>query len=289
VLKWVQAFKGDWTKTREYAAMLDFEAVGIDGIAEAMDILYNEQKESYLAKSTFKKFAESAPFDKLTNDEIQKLISIAQDTLEDGATARSLIEKLHFDQMEEPAKLALAREYLEVDVAIARQIYDQLADKEAAKLELFEHCVKSGDTSEAISLAGELAEIEKYAEKFALKKAELLEAAKRYSEAIAAYRQCGSEPAYLWRIVECHLALDQPEEAIEQLRAIATAHKDQAAKAVYRIADLYGDAEQEEKQIATLREIVKKYPTSDEADKAEQELGEMGIPPALPAPPSLDL
>ena len=289
VLKWVQAFKGNWTKTREYAAMLDFETAGIDGIAEAMDILCNEQKESYLAKSTFKKFAENVPFDKLTNDEIKKLISISQDTLEDGATARSLVEKLHFDKLEEPAKLALAREYLEVDVAIARQIYDQLEDQESAKLELFEHCVESGDTSEAISLAGELAEIEEYAEKFALKKAELLQAAKRYSEAIAAYRQCGSEPATLWRIVECHLALEQHEEAIEQLRAIATAHEDQAAKAVYRIAVLYGEAEEEEKQIATLREIVKKYPASDEADKAEQELGEMGIPPALPAPPSLDL
>jgi len=289
VLKWVQAFKGDWTKTREYAAMLDFETAGIDGIAEAMDVLCNEQKESYVAKSTFKKFVESAPFEKLSNDEIRKLISVAQGTLEDGATARSLAGKLHFDELSEPAKLALARQYLEVDVAIARQIYDQLEDKEAGKLELFEHCEKSGDTSEAISLAGELAEIEKYAGKFAPKKAELLEAGKRYSEAIAAYRQCGSEPAYLWRIVECHLALDQPEEAIEQLRAIAAAHKDQAAKAVYRIAGLYGDADEKEKQIATLREIVKEYPTSDEADKAEQELGEMGIPPALPAPPSIDL
>jgi len=289
VLKWVRAYKGNWTKSQEYAAMLDFETAGIDGIAEAMDVLCNEQKESYVAKSTFKKFVESAPFEKLSNDEIRKLISVAQGTLEDGATARSLVEKLHFDQMEEPAKLALAREYLEVDVATARQIYNQLEDQESAKLELFEHCVKSGDTSEAISLAGELAEIEKYAEKFALKKAELLEAAKRYSEAIAAYRQCGSEPAYLWRIVECHLALDQQEEAIEQLRAIATAHKDQAPKAVYRIAGLYGDADEKEKQVAALREIVKEYPASDEADKAEQELGEMGIPPALPAPSSLDL
>jgi len=289
VLKWVEAFDGHWTKTREYAAMLDFETAGIDGIAEAMDILCNEQNVSYLAKSTFKKFAENAPFDKLTNEEIQKLISIAQDTLEDSATARSLVEKLHFDRMEEPAKLALAREYLETDVATARHIYDQLEDQESAKLELFEHCVKNGDTSEAISLAGELAEIEGHAEKFKRKKAELLQAAKRYSEAIAAYRQCGDEPAFLWRIVECQLALAQTEEAIEQLRAIQAAHKDQAAKAVYRIACLYGEAEEEEKQKAALREVVEKYPASDEADQAEQELGEMGIPPALPAPSALDL
>ena len=58
---------------------------------------------------------------------------------------------------------------------------------------------------------------------------------------------------------------------------------------MYRIAGLYGEAEDKEKQVAVLREIVKKYPTSAEADKAEQELGEMGIPPALPTAPSLDL
>ena len=41
-------------------------------------------------------------------------------------------------------------------------------------------------------------------------------------------------------------------------------------------------------EIAALREIIKKYPTSDEADTAEQQLGEMGIPPALPEPSPLD-
>jgi len=289
VLKWIGAYKGDWTKTREYAGKLDFESAGIDQIATAMDVLCNEYSESYLAKSTFKKFVENASFDNFSNDDVRKLIVIALDVLEDSTTARSLAGKLHFEKMPEPAKLAMAREYLEIDAAIARQIYDQLEDKEAGKLELFEHCVNSGDTAEAIALAGELAEIEKYAKEYSLKKAELLVAGKRYSEAIAAYRECGSEPDYLWRIVDCYVALEQPEGAIEQLRAIETAHKDQAAKAVYRIADIYREAEDEDNQIAALREIVEKYPTADEADQAEQELGELGIPPALPTPPSLDL
>lgn len=288
VLKWVRAYKGNWTKTREYVGKLDFEATGIDGIAEAMYVLCNEQSESYLAKSTFKKFAETAPLDELSNDEIRKLIAVAQGTLEDSATAQSLAGKLHFEKMPEPAKLALAREYLAIDAAIARQIYDQLEDKEAGKLELFEHCMKNGDTSQAISLAGELAEIEKYKAEYTLKKAKMLEAGKRYSDAISAYQQCGDDPTHLWRIVECYVALEQPDQAIEQLRAIETGHKGQAARAVYRIAGLYGEAEEKEKQIAALREIVKKYPTSNEADTAEQELGELGIPPALPELSPLD-
>ena len=35
------------------------------------------------------------------------------------------------------------------------------------------------------------------------KKAEMLQAAKRYSEAVAAYELAGNPPANLWRIVEC--------------------------------------------------------------------------------------
>jgi TolA-binding protein len=121
-----------------------------------------------------------------------------------------------------------------------------------------------------------------------LKKAKLLEAAKRYGEAVTAYRQCGEDPAFLWRIVECYAALERTDQAIEQLRAIESGHQSHAARAVYRIAGLYGEAEEKEKQLAVLREIVKKYPTSDEADAAEQELGEMGIPPALPELSPLD-
>jgi TolA-binding protein len=288
VLKWMRAFKGNWTKTQEYGAMLTFEMAGVNGIAKAMDVLCNEQSESYLAKRVFNKFVEDAPFDKLSNDEIQQLISVALDILQDSTAARNLAGKLHFDKMDEATRLALARKYLQIDTVIARKIYDQLENQEAGKLELFEHCIKSGDTFEAILLADELAKIEKHAERFTRQKAKMLQTAKRYTEAITAYRECGTEATYMWRIVECYLALDQLDKAIEQLRAIEVGHEDEAAKAVYRIAELYGEAEEKAKRIATLREIVEKYPTSKEADDAEQELGEIGLPPDLPTTPSLD-
>jgi len=288
ILKWVRAYKGNWTKTREYAAMVDYKTAGIEGIGELMDLLCNEQNETYVAKSAFGKFCEDVPFDELPDEAIWKLISIARDILQDSTAARSLTGKLHFEKMTEQAKLALARKYLAIDAAIARQIYDQLADRDAGKLELFEHYVKTGDTQNAISLAGELAEVEKYAEEFALKKAELLEAGRRYSEAITAYRQCGSEPKYQWRIVGCYQKMERPDQAIEQLRAIQAEHQDQAAKAAYRIASLYDDVEQKEEKVAMLRELVRKYPNSEEGEKARNELGELGVPPTLPTEPSLD-
>ena len=157
----------------------------------------------------------------------------------------------------------------------------------AAKVELFDHFTKTGEKDLAIDVAGELAEVEKYAKTFSLKKAELLMAAGRHSEAATAYQKCGNRPEYLWKIVDCYVATKNTDSAVEQLRAIAAAHKSQGAKATYRIALLYRDAEADEKHRDALREVVKKYPGTPEAEEAAGELGEKGDAPSLPIP-SLD-
>jgi TolA-binding protein len=284
VLKWIRAYRGNWTKTREYAAMLDFETAGIDGVRQMLEVL-NEQQESYLAKSSFQKFCENLPFEKLSNDDIRKLILLAHETLNDSSTAKNLAGKLHLDKMTEEQKLQLAREFLELDGSIAQPIYDGLQDQGAAKLELFEHYCASGDSYKAIALADELAKLDKYAATIREKKAELLVAGRRYTEAIAAYTEAGNPPANLWKIVDCYVALEEPDKAIEKLREIEAGFKDEAAKAAYRIACLYRDAEEKQKQIPALRDVIEKYPGSDEAREAKKELDDLGIPPALPDDP----
>jgi len=284
VLKWIGAYRGNWTKTREYAAMLDYETAGIDGVREMLEVL-NEQQESYLAKSSFQKFCENLPFEKLSNDDIRKLILLAHETLKDSSTAKSLAGKLHLDKMSEQQKLQLARELLKLDGSIAQPVYNGLKDQGAAKLELFEHYCDSGDSYKALSLADELAKIEKYTGKIRQKKAELLKANRRYAEAITAYKEMDNPPANLWQIVECHVAMEEPEKAIEQLREIEAGFEDEAAKAAYRIACLYRDAEEKKKQIAALRDVIEKYPGSNEARQANKDLDDLGIPPALPEDP----
>ncbi len=287
ILTWVRAYKGNWTKTKEYAAMLDYETSGLEGIAKLIDILVNEQQESYLAKSTFKKVCEKIPFDKLSNDDIMKLITLSRETLEDSSTAKTLAEKLNLDKMSEKEKLELARKFLKLDPGMAEPIYAKLKDVDAGKMELFEFYLDGGESSKAIALADDLSKIEKYAKTMAQKKAQLLVAAKRYAEAITAFQELGNPPENLWRIVECHLAMNEPDKAVEQLRAIAAGHKAEAPKAVYRIAILYGDAVEEDpsnkaKQFAALREIVDKYPGTPEAKKAQKSIDDLGIPPANP-------
>ena len=83
----------------------------------------------------------------------------------------------------------------------------------------------------------------------------MLLAKQRYAEAIAAFQTLSDDVAYQWRIVDCYLAMEQPEDAIEQLRKIATTAEDQAPKAAYRIACIYREAEEKEKCVATLRKL----------------------------------
>jgi hypothetical protein len=281
-LKWIGAYRGNWSKTREYVAMFQYETAGLEGIHALVHQLCNEQNESYLARSTFTKLAETLPYDDFSNKQIRDLITLAYETLADVESAKMLAGKLDYEKMSEEEKLALAREFLTVDGAIARQVYDQLDDQVAGKLELFEHYVGKDDMTQAIVLAGELAAIDKYAKEYSLKRAEMLEAAERYAEAITAFQQCAQTPAILWRIVGCHQSLGETDKAIQQLRGIEKAYKQHAARAALQIATLHGEAENKEKQIAALRHVVKKYPNSKEAAEADGMLGDLGVPPSLP-------
>ncbi len=281
-LKWVAAYKGDYAKTREYVGMYSYETAGLEGMYALVDQLANKQNETYLVRSTFKKFVEALPFDKMSNKDVQSLIALAHGTVKDVTTAQTLAGNLDFETMTEPEKLTLARELLAIDGAIARPVYASLKDQLAAKLELFDHYMKTEDNSSAIVIAGELAEIKGQAAKYSLLKAEMLEVEKRYSDAITAYQACDSTPEILWKIVALHESLEQTDEAIQQLNAIAKAHRNLGGKASLKIASLYGAAEEKEKQIATLRGIIDRYPNSKEATEAQGVLGDLGVPPQLP-------
>ncbi len=109
---------GNWTKTREYVGKVDFATAGIEGISQLMDQLCNEQQESYLAKSAFRKICEKVPFETTSNEDIRKL--------------------------------------MELDGGIAEQVYNRLGEKSIGQLELFEHYYKEGDVTRALPIAEEL-------------------------------------------------------------------------------------------------------------------------------------
>jgi len=269
VIQWVRAYKGNWTKIKEYAAMLDYETSGIDGINQLMDVLRNEHHESYLAKNTFAKFCEGIPFDKVSNDDLVKLINLAQGTLEDRTSAKKLADKLKLDGMSEEDKLKLARDLLKLHGEIAEKVYEQMTDKNAGKAELLNPYYENDDVYRGCRVADELIEVEKYADDARKKKAEMLVANKRYLEAIAALKELDQTPANMWKIAECYIALKDDDGAVKQLREIEKAVKDDSAKAAYQIAAVYSDDEEEvEQYVSLLREVTQKYPGTAEAKKA---------------------
>ncbi|MDP6523075.1 MAG: hypothetical protein QGI24_00630 [Kiritimatiellia bacterium] len=286
ILRWVKAYKNNWQKKQEYTAMIDYKSAGIEGIAQLVEVLTTELNEHYLAKRAFKKICETVPFEKLSNDEVRQLISIAAGKLEDTSTAGMLAGKLKLDTTSEEEKLKLAREFLKLDASMGEAIYAKLKDQGAAKMELLDYHQKEGNTTKALALVGELAKIDKYAKEMSLRYAQMLQASERYGEAIEAYKEANRPPDTLWNIVDCHLAMEDLEKAVAQLREIETNHKDLGKKAVYRIACLYTDAEDKKMAFHLWKEIIEKFPFSKEADRGRTELE--SIPPREPEEIILD-
>lgn len=128
-----------------------------------------------------------------------------------------------------------------------------------------------------LELADQLQNSDTYAGRAVWRKAELLYAAKRYQEAIAAYQAANNPPANLKGIVECYLRMGKPDQAISTLREIENFFKGNASWAAYKIARIFNDQGKRDKYIAELRGIMKKYAGSREASDAHRHLENMGI------------
>mgnify|MGYP006274011927 FL=1 len=130
---------------------------------------------------------------------------------------------------------------------------------------------------EGLELANALVNSPDYAERAIWAKAELLFAAGRWEDAIAAYKQSERMPESLIGIAECQLRLGEPNKAIATLREIENFFKGRASWAAYKIARVYKGIDEKQKYIAELRNIMKKYAGSGEASEAHRELERMGI------------
>lgn len=272
VFKWIAAYRKNTTKMREYIEMITYETAGVEGIARLVALLYEDLGSTYTAKNTFRNICKTLPYEKLSNDDITKLITVAAVTLKDDRRAQKLAAHLDLDALSEKQKRALAREFLEIDGAVAADIYAALEDTNAGKIELFDYYLKNGDTTGAIAVAGELEEVPAHAAEYGRKRAELLVAAERYAEAAESYRKAGATLPLMRLAVTYHVKAGQTERAVEQLREIEKTFENEAAAAAYRIACLYRDAENETKQAAALRHVIRNYRGTPEARKAGVEL-----------------
>jgi len=216
-------------------------------------------------------------FDKMTNGQIRELMAVLFDGVRDAPMARNLFAKLRLDEMSDDDKVNLARYLWPRDGALVEQTCARMTDKELGQIELLRFYHSRKDAAKGVPLASALANVPRFAKEAVFKKAQLLQGASKFAEAIQAYQQSDSPPESLWGIAECYAKMGKLEPAVAQLREVESFFRGHAPEAALRIARLYREAGKDKLYIAALRSVLKKYPESRQSSEAHQLLERLGI------------
>lgn len=195
------------------------------------------------------------------------------------SVSRHLVGKIAFADMADEDIAALAGSFWHHNCdTLGRTVCDRIRDAVFRKWTLLRHLHHHRKVKEGLPLATELTKAEQYAPDAWWMRAEFLHWSKKWSAAVAAYKNCEQKaPANKWRIAECYEKLGKVASAIRELKEIEQFFKKHAARAAWRIAEVYRRAKREKEQVAALRKVLKKYPESQESSKAHQVLEQMGI------------
>lgn len=214
-------------------------------------------------------------FAKMNNAQIQYLMRVLFENVQDSPMAVNVFSKLHFDQMTDAAKLELARYLWDRDESCVVTAYQNVSDKDNGRMGLLNYYVYRRNPSKGLPLAEQALQSPQTAKTAYWLKAQLLEMAGKYPEAIQAYQAADNPPQNLWRIVHCFLAQKKRDQAIAQLREIENFFQSDAAEAALKIASLFRDDRKQ--YVSLLRGVLKKYPKSSQSSTAHQELEAMGV------------
>jgi len=216
-------------------------------------------------------------FEKMTNGQIRELMAAFFDEIRDPQMARNVFAKLRLDELSEDDKVTLARYLWPKDGALVEDTCTRMIDKELGQAELLRFYHSQKDAAKGVPLANVLATVPRFAKEALFKKAQLLQAAKKFSESIQAYQQADSPPESLWGIADCYAKMGKVEQAVVQLREVESFFKDHAPEAALRIARLYNETGKDKLYIAALRSVLKKYPESGQSSEAHQLLERLGV------------
>ncbi len=240
VVKWIGLYAGDKKKTGEYLAKVQFDQMKPGDILSLYVILADATKDNELARSVFAKI----PLAKFTDQE--------------------KTEKIFPEVTRRDEKLV-------EDLAASYQ------NKELGRHRLLIYYQSTEVWPKALALAEELTKSPDFSQDAYFRKGTILQRTGKYQDAITAYKQTDNAPTNLFRIAECLTALKKTEEAVAQLREVENFFKKQAPQAALEIARVYKRAGNKDRQIASLRGVLAKYPASAESSEAHLELEAMGI------------
>lgn len=253
-----------------------------DGWVEAVSTQYREHQAGRGYQRTLRFMA-------VLREHRQEMRAIARDLAWEGMTADQLVEsvkyvvsrvgdfemaaqaiaKVSLEAMPDGPKSSLAkflgenRDQAPVMGQRALQVAESIGDADLMNMTLLE--ITQNWPEEEVTLdrkvayADALRSSEDYAADAMKIKGDILKAAKRYPEAIAAYRAWGDDPAYNYEIAECHFLAGNLGNAVSELELIETSYTDQRGNAAMTIAQYQHRAGEEQSRNATLIRILRNY------------------------------
>lgn len=244
IIKWTGLYPGNQAKTTEYYNKLDLAKLSQERFQQLLFNLLNQKQY---------------------------------------AMARNLFDKLTLKDMPDPAKARLAQSlYEHVRAGFSTEclvrLCDSFTDKDYGNFTLLYYYYHyAGNLKDAMPVAESLTRSAKYADQAHMYMGDILTAQGQYEKAIAHFQQANQPPETQFRIAACYVKLDKINSAVNALQEVQNFFPNHAARAALETAHIYQCAGLQDKYIAALRQLMKKYRDSGESTTAHQELQKLGI------------
>jgi len=162
---------------------------------------------------------------------------------------------------------------------LGRAAFDAMEDDERGRYELLRLLAKDDEEEldEKLRLADGLETSKRYGGKAMWIKGELLEAEKRWADAIPAFNKAGEGAKSGFKVAHCYMQMNKLGSAINELRRVENLFKREADDACLKQAEYYHAKGKKDERNATLIRCVKQYKGSGGASKAHQWGEDLGL------------
>jgi tetratricopeptide (TPR) repeat protein len=196
--------------------------------------------------------------------------------------ALNAFDKLSFKDLTDAQREAFARrlwDYTRAGFSITalERISGSFTDKEYGSMVLLRYYYSAGNVSAGLPLAETLKNSPQFAAEMLTIMGDLYFGSRQYAKAAPCYQQANNPPATLFKTAECYALMGKVDSAVATLREVENFFVKDAPRAAMTIAYLYQKAELNDKYVAALRALIKKYPGSPESSAAHQALEKLGL------------
>ena len=223
------------------------------------------------------KYYNKLDFEQMSNEEIFELMERAYSDIENNRMGSNAFGRLRLDDMDDSLRWSIIRflrRYGEEEMVL--RVVNSYDDPDRGQRDLLRYYHDMDEIEKGVEVARNLVQVPDYAEEAYRRMGEMLQLDGQYREAIAAYQMLDNAPWNMWRIAECYEALGETGQAVQTLQQVENFLEDHASEAALRIANVYRDAGEQERQVSALRGVLNRYPESRQSRRAHLDLEELG-------------